>query len=127
MAGTILRLAAPALLIPLPARAEIEIILRNSFIEKYKNRATINTDFLVDKAHKKPNAPSKDGDLHIAGRPSSQVGLVSVAELMNASLDPQSVQAIHDAEALGQKIAFEGVWRIWCEHGGTPTKSRALP
>src|SRR5438445_1415 len=55
------------LLAPLSrAAAEIQIKLNNSFIQEYKHRATIKATFTVDKTHKHPNPPSKDGDMHIA-------------------------------------------------------------
>jgi hypothetical protein len=100
------------------ATAQIEITLKNTFIEKYKSRATIDANFTVDKAHKKPNPPSKDGDIHIAGR-ASEIGLATVAEIMNAASEPDSVDAIHHVEGTNQTIAMTGVWRIWCEHGGS--------
>jgi len=34
------------------------ITLKNSFIEKYKNKATISATYTIDKAHAKPN-PAK--------------------------------------------------------------------
>src|SRR5690349_2971885 len=78
------------LFLPVTCNAQIEITLKNSFIEKYKNRATIDATFKVDKAHKKPNPPTKDGDMHIAGR-STEVGLPIVAEIMNAKFENDSV------------------------------------
>lgn len=103
---------------PILARAEIEITLNNSFIEKYKNRATISVKYWVDKAHAKPNAPSKDGDIHIAGR-AKEVGLPVVAEIMNAGSESDAVDIIHQVEGSGKTIPLEGAWRLWCEHGGT--------
>jgi hypothetical protein len=46
-----------------PALAEISITLKNSFIEKYKNRATIDAKFSVDHSNGRPNPASKDGDM----------------------------------------------------------------
>ena len=106
-----------AVLLPPGASAEITITLKNSFIEKYKNRATIETNFTVDKAHKKPNPASKDGDLHIAGR-AVEVGLPIVAEIMNAASVPEAVARIHDLEGTNEKVVMAGAWRIWTEHGG---------
>ena len=48
--------------------ANIEITLKNDFIEQFKDRATISVSFVVDKAHRHPNPPKNDGDLHAAGR-----------------------------------------------------------
>jgi hypothetical protein len=106
-----------ALLLPAAARAEIQITLQNSFIEKYKNRATLDATFTVDKAHRRPNPPAKDGDLHAAGR-APEIGLASVAEVMNAAAQPEALDLIHQAEGGGQPLAVRGVWRLWCEHGG---------
>jgi len=91
--------------------------MKNSFIEKYKNRATIDTSFTIDKAHKKPNSPSKDGDLHIAGR-APEIGLPAVAEIMNAAEKSEAVHVVHEMEGTGKPIAISGAWRMWCEHGG---------
>jgi len=104
-------------LVPALSRAEIEITLKNSFIEKFKDRATIEATFTVDKAHKKPNAPKKDGDLHAAGR-APEIGLPAVAELMNGASAPEAVDQIHQAEQDKTAIKVTGAWRIWTEHGG---------
>ena len=66
-----------------PAQATIEITLKNDFIERYKHRATIEVDFLIVHAKARPNSPSKDGDLHVAGL-ADEIGLAVVAEIMNA-------------------------------------------
>src|SRR5438105_3326589 len=51
------------------------ITLKNAFIEQYADRATITaTDCILEQAHKKPNPPQKDGDLHIAVH-SEKIGL----------------------------------------------------
>jgi hypothetical protein len=97
--------------------AQVELRLRKTFIEQFKNRVTITGPFIVDKAHAQPNPGSKDGDLHIAGR-SSAIKLASVAEIMNAASEPAAVDAIHDAEGTGIAVTMTGVWRIWAEHGG---------
>ncbi len=105
-------------LVPIAASAEITITLKNDFIEKYKNRATIDAKYTVAKAHKKPNPPSKDGDLHIAGT-APEIGLPAVAEIMNAASEKEAVDTIHNVEGTGQAIAISGAWRLWCEHGGS--------
>lgn len=105
------------LLAPVLSHAELNITLNNSFIEKYKNRTSIDTDFFVDKAHERPNSPKKDGDLHIAGR-AQEVGLPVVAEIMNAASEKEAVNFIHSVEGTGRAIKMSGAWRIWCEHGG---------
>jgi hypothetical protein len=99
------------------ALAENVLELNRSFVEKYKNRLTISGEYFVDAAHKKPNAPAQDGDMHIAGR-SPEIGLATVAEIQNAKLSPDAVKIVHEAEGSGQSIHISGVWRIWPEHGG---------
>src|ERR1700692_3129790 len=99
------------------AFAENLLELNRSFIEKYKNRLTISGDYFVDAAHKKPNAPAQDGDMHVAGR-SAEIGLATVAEIQNAKLSPKAVDAVHQVEGTGQSVPIKGVWRIWPEHGG---------
>lgn len=99
------------------ARAEITIVLQNGFIEEYKDRVTIQTEYVIDKAHKKPNSPKLDGDLHVAGR-ADEVKLPIVAEIMNAASDAAAVKIVHDAEGTTRKVKLSGAWRLWCEHGG---------
>jgi hypothetical protein len=105
------------LLLPVVSNAETRITLKNSFIEQYKNKATIEATYTVDRAHKKPNAPSKDGDLHIAGR-APEIGLPAVAEIMNAADENDAVDHIHSVEGTGKTIKIAGAWRLWSEHGG---------
>ena len=100
-----------------PAQAQIDIVLKRPFIDKYKDRATIEATFVVDKAHAHPNPTKSDGDLHIAGR-AEEIGLPTVAEIMNAKTDDDALQLIHDAEGTGTALTIQGAWRIWCEHGG---------
>src|SRR6266700_2769326 len=91
--------------------------LNRTFIEQHKNQLTISVIYLVDAAHKKPNPPAKDGDLHAAGR-AAEIGLPTVAEIQNAKDVPDAVSRIRNVEGSGQAIALSGVWRIWPEHGG---------
>ena len=104
-------------LAPVISQAQIQIILKNTFIEKEKNRATVDATFTVDKAHPRPNPGSKDGDLHIAGR-APEIGLPIVAEIMNAKDEDSAVDLIHNVEGKNQPVKMSGAWRIWCEHGG---------
>jgi len=99
------------------AYAEEILELNRSFIEKYKNKLTISVNYTVDAAHKKPNPPAKDGDMHVAGR-APEIGLATVAEIQNAKDVPDAVKLVHDVEGTGQTIPLTGVWRIWPEHGG---------
>ncbi len=100
------------------AQTDVEITLKNTFIEKYKDRATIEASFVVDRAHRRPNPPSKDGDLHIAGRSDQEIRLPIVAEIMNARFEQDAVRLVHQVEGNGNAISVAGTWRIWCEHGG---------
>jgi len=106
--------------------ANIEITLKNDFIEQNKDRATISVSFVVDKAHAHPNPPQKDADLHAAGR-ADEVGLPMVAEIMNAASETSAVDAIHNVEGTGNPVPLTGVWRIWCEHGGDDKQVQGEP
>src|SRR5712692_332408 len=87
--------------------ANIEITLKNEFIEKYKDQATIAASFVVDKAHPHPNPPKSDGDLHAAGR-AEEIGFPIVAEIMNAASQKTAVDAIHKAEGTGNPLSLTG-------------------
>lgn len=114
------------LLFPVAGSAQIQITLKNTFIEKFKDRATIDATFTVDKAHKTPNAASKDGDLHVAGR-APEIGLATVSEIMNAKDEDPAVQTIHAAEQTHKPVKLSGAWRIWCEHGGESKQVQGAP
>ncbi len=104
-------------LLPVSLYGQITITLKNSFIEQNKDRVTIAATYTVDKAHAHPNPPAKDGDLHIAGR-APEIGLPTVAEIMNATAQDSAVALVHGVEGTGTTINILGAWRIWCEHGG---------
>jgi hypothetical protein len=105
------------LLVPALARAEIVITLKNSFIEQFKNRATITATYTVDKAHPRPNPVSKDADIHIAGR-APEIELPTVAEIMNAASQTGALSLIRRVAGTSNTINITGAWRLWCEHGG---------
>ena len=65
--------------------SEIALTLKESFVVKYKDRATIESTCTVDKTKGKANSPAKDGDMHIAVRCPAEIGLPLVAEIMNAA------------------------------------------
>ena len=111
-------LAVLALAAGLPAFAEISITLNNTFIEKHKNRATIDANFAVDHSKGKPNPASKDGDMHVAGRDAKNIGMATVAEIMNAKNHLDAVEAANNAVGTNSPIPISGAWRIWNEHGG---------
>ncbi len=106
-----------ALLVIGPLTNAQTLVLQRSFIEKYKNRATIDGTFVVDHAHKHPNSPAADGDLHASGR-SEEVGLPMVSEVMNAADAQQRsvIDAIHTNEGNAAATPISGAWRIWFEH-----------
>jgi len=107
----------PLLAISLAAQNNT-VVLKRAFVEKYKDRATIDVGLVVDHAHKTPNAPVKDGDLHVAGRAPKEVGLPMVAEVMNAaqSGEAPTVADIHRVEGRGVQVPVTGAWRLWFEH-----------
>ncbi|PYX90028.1 MAG: hypothetical protein DMG67_13715, partial [Acidobacteria bacterium] len=93
------------------------VTLKRAFIEKFKNRATIDASLIVDHAHPHPNPAKADGDMHVAGRAQQQVGLPMVAEIMNAAAGSETaaVTAVHQDEGDNQPVAITGVWRLWFE------------
>lgn len=114
-----LRAAVAALLLCAPAvHADINLVLGTSFIEKYKNRASVDAHCFVDKAHASPNSPKKDGDLHIAVRCES-VNLAAVAEIMNAAEQTAAVDRVHELQGAAEGTTIAGAWRLWPEHGGS--------
>src|SRR5947209_4105871 len=83
--------------------AQVEVTLKKSFITKYADRATIQTDFRVD-ATSRIHPEKDDGDIHIAGT-ASEIGLPAVAEIMNAKEEKdESVKGVKDAEGTGGNI-----------------------
>ncbi len=99
------------------AHAQVEITLNNSFINEFKNRATITATYTVDKSHHKPNPASKDGDIHAAGR-APEIGLATVAEIMNAKEQKPGMNAILAVEGTTKTVKITGAWRLWPEHAG---------
>jgi hypothetical protein len=106
------------------------VILKRDFVEKYKGRATIDAQFIVDHPHPKPNAPASDGDLHVAGRAQKDVGLPMVAEVVNAGLPAQKriVGLIHADQGQNSLKPVSGAWRFWFEHpAGQQTQFQPVP
>ena len=94
------------------------LVLKRAFVDKFKDRATIEATFYVDHAHKRANPGSKDGDMHVAGRAPAEIGLPMVAEMMNAGQRSQknAFDRIHAVEGNGQGVHVTGAWRLWFEH-----------
>ena len=107
--------------------ADFKITVKNSFIGRYKRRATISGSFLTDHAHPSPNGIADDGDMHIAGR-CDTVGLPMVAEIMMAADFPDALAAVHLLEGTGMRAPITGVWRLWFEHpGGIQVQGNTVP
>ena len=100
-----------------PDNAIVEI--DRAFIERYKNRVTISTNFTVDAVPKSPNPRLFDGDLHIAGR-APEIGLRLVAEIKNADAESAAVALASRAARARSPLPFTGVWRLWPEHAIGP-------
>ena len=114
----LLRALALVALLAAPARAEVELTLNKSFINQIKNRVTVSTDFTVDAAKDKPNTAANDGDLHVAGRPDDEIGLMTVAEIQNARDVPDAVTFVQNIAGTDASARMTGVWRVWFEHSG---------
>lgn len=100
-----------------PARAETQITLQDTFLEKYKDRVTLDATFTVDRAEARPARPEEDGVLHAAGR-APEIGLPAIAIVMAGAAQAEAVNLLHAAERSGRPLALRGVWRIWCGEGG---------
>lgn len=98
--------------------AEIALTLKQSFVIKYKDRATIEAECTVDKTKGKANPASKDGDMHIAVRCPDEIKLSLVAEIMNAKEFPDTLTQTTLDEQSQEKVRISGAWRIWNEHSG---------
>jgi hypothetical protein len=92
---------------------EFQITLKNAFIEKYKNRATLTTPFRVIKHTY--HAAAADGDAHVSGVP-EEVGLACVAEIMNVKDQADAKDVVEEHEGTANLVNVTGVWRLWCEH-----------
>jgi hypothetical protein len=106
--------------VPLLCLSQTQITLKNSFIQKYMNRVTMDISFIVDHAGERAKSISKgslDGDLHIAGR-AKEAGLPMVAEIMNAREEKPAMDLVHSVEGTTKTIKITGAWRLWCEHAG---------
>src|SRR5262249_38860266 len=96
---------------------QIEITLNRSFVQTYANRATITSNFQVEKTSVIHPA-SQDGDIHAAGT-GTNIGMIAVAEVMNAKTEKtHAVRQLTASVTSGQPVQISGAWRIWCEHGG---------
>lgn len=99
----------------LASAGDVEIRLKENWVDTYRNRVLISTAMTVDKAGN-VHPVSQDGDMHFSGR-SDDIQLPTVAEIMNAANVRTSVQAIVNAQG-GAPIQVSGFWRLWPEHPG---------
>jgi hypothetical protein len=99
------------------ADAQVIITLKDSFIKEFENRATITANYTVVHTHHKPNRPKDDGDIHAAGF-APEIGLNTVAEIMNAAQEKPAMNAIIAAEGTDKTVKITGAWRLWPEHAG---------
>ncbi len=97
--------------------SEIAITLDDSFIDAFKDRATIDVSFTVDKADRRPHPAFLDGDFHIAGR-APGIGLPVVAEIKNAASEKGALGVIRSVAGTGNPVRLAGAWRLWAEHVG---------
>ena len=120
--ATVAYLSANALF----SKKEIEIEINKSFIERYKDRVSINATFTVDKAMQNPVARFFDGDLHLTGR-APEIALPVVAEIANAASAKEVTDLVHGAEGTGKPLKISGVWRIWPEHSAGVKEQQGEP
>lgn len=111
------RIAISVLLLATSAAADVQITLRNAWIKKYANTATITADFTFDKAPKKIHSQKDDGEIHIAGR-APQVELPIVGEVTNAREIPGVLAYVQGLATNSATEQVVGAWRLWCEHAG---------
>src|ERR1700688_270780 len=97
--------------------SEIHLTIDDSFIDTYKDRATIDVMFNVDQIDLLPHPPFWDGDFHIAGR-AAKVGLPMVAEIENAAFERAALDVIRAFKGTGKPLRLAGAWRICGEHPG---------
>src|SRR5262249_16442846 len=104
---------------PLTCFGDMDLGLRMQFVQQFKDKATITTQFNVD-AH--PDSPhtvgqgSNDGDIHMGGRDTVKL-LPMVVEIVNARMESDTLQFLKQL-VLGTPVQVTGMWRIWFEHPG---------
>lgn len=96
--------------------SQATITLRKSFIDSFKNKISISSDYMVFYSH--PHANDEDGDIHFSGY-DKKIGLPAVAEIMNGDDEHEALDTILAYEGKGKPkhtIQITGVWRLWAEH-----------
>ncbi len=110
------------------------LVLRNSFVQAYRDRATMAVDFKVVGAQTTAHSVRKDGEVHLSGTATypdggEDVGFATVAEIMHADQyeGPGGLLRWIEAEGkAGRAIPMRGVWRIWGEHGDRGTLRQGI-
>jgi hypothetical protein len=102
-----------------------EVTLKNTFIEQYKDRVTVDSNLLVDSVGR-VHSPSTDGDIHIAGR-DTNLGFVLVAEIMNAVDEKPAIDLVRKAQGTMRPVAINGVWRLWFERPSESSHVQGQP
>ena len=97
--------------------ASTTVTLDRDLIDALSDRATVEISFVVDRAHDRPKPLRDDGDIHIAGW-SDDIGLTTVAEMMNSRKEDEAVDRANELENRAEEVQIVGVWRFWPEHGG---------
>jgi len=106
----------------------IVIELDNAFIEKYMDRATMETDFRPV-AFSAVHPAKNDGEIHVAGF-ADEAKLPTVAEVMNAAggkAGEPAAKALRAAANDRATVHVIGAWRLWCEHPGTTNQLQGEP
>jgi hypothetical protein len=115
-------------------RFKATVGLKESFVEEYKDRATVTTNFKVDQypaegPHRIVSS-GDDGDIHIAGR-DTEIKLPLVVEIMNPrflKLSDFDIMKMLGEIPRGGVVSVTGVWRLWFEHpGGEQIMKKGLP
>jgi hypothetical protein len=121
----LLLIAACIAFCPALADAQIVITLKKDFVKKFSDRVTIDAHFSVAE-FSKVHAQKDDGDIHVAGT-APEIGLTTVAEVMNARTERNG--AVKDLQSAkdGGPIEITGAWRIWAEHGGQTEEIQGDP
>jgi len=99
--------------------AEIELTLKNTFIEKYKNRTSIEDECVVDHSKVRPTRRPRTATCTLPFAARRKLPLV--AEIMNAKDHREAIDLSKAAEVDGSKVTIKGAWRIWNEHAGDQT------
>ncbi len=105
----------------------VRFTLNRSFIEAYKDRVLIETNFTVDDASD-PSPKLFDGDLHFSGR-APEIGLRVVGEMVNAAEADSAVALVKRAAKSHRPLPLTGAWRLWPEHalGAPEAQGRPVP